>query len=400
MSPRRHSTGAAFAALAALSALIAAPLSAQDSLEMAKRRELEMVQRQARESREAAQKLKGQESQETVKLRRTEKELNMTRRRLRTLQTRRGQLDQQLDVTRTNLQRSELTLQAQRTRLGARLRSIYKSGAARDLEFLLSTRSFGQLLARWDYLVMVAEQDRILLEEVQTQKEMVEADKLRLETNLVDIGRNEKKTSVENQRLDKLRTEHETTVHTIQTQREAYEAAAADLERTAHSIQRLLNQLESKRRDEAARARAQGRVPEPYTGDFARGEGKLDWPLRGDLIGHFGPEKHPKWGTVVPNNGIDIASPIGTPVRAVARARVDYTSDDFEAYGMMVILNHGDGYYTLYAHLSEIDVSVGQEVLPGAVIGKSGDTGSLKGAELHFEVRKGGASLDPEGWLK
>ena len=79
---------------------------------------------------------------------------------------------------------------------------------------------------------------------------------------------------------------------------------------------------------------------------------------------------------------------------------MDYTSDDFEAYGMIVILNHGDGYYTLYAHLSEIDVSVGQEVLSGAMIGKSGDTGSLKGPELHFEVRKGGTSLDPQEWLK
>jgi septal ring factor EnvC (AmiA/AmiB activator) len=396
MSSRRLVTGAALAALL----VAAAPLLAQDSLEQAKRRELEQIQRQARESREAALRLKGQESQETVKLRRTEKELNMTRRRLRTLQTRHTQLDQQLDVTRTNLQRSELTLQSQRARLATRLRSIYKSGAARDLEFLLSTQSFGQLLARWDYLVMVAEQDRILLEEVQTQKEMVQADKLRLETNLVDIDRNAKRTNAENQRLAELRSERENSVHTIQTQRQAYEAAAAELERTAHSIQRLLNQLESKRRADADKARATGRAPEPYTGDFDRAQGKLDWPLRGNVVGHFGPEKHPKWGTVVPNNGIDIDAPIGTAVHAVARGRVDYTSDDFEAYGMMVILNHGDGYYTLYAHLSEINVSVGQEVVSGAVIGKSGDTGSLKGPVLHFEVRKGGASLDPEGWLK
>jgi len=396
MSARRFASAAALAALL----VAAAPLHGQDSLEMAKRRELELIQRQARESREAALRLKGQESKETTKLRRTEKELNMTRRRLRNLQSRRSQLDQQLDVTRTNLQRSELTLQAQRVRLAARLRSIYKSGAARDLEFLLSTQSFGQLLARWDYLVMVAEQDRILLEEVQTQKEMVQADKLRLETNLVDIDRNAKKTNTETQRLAELRTERESSVHTIQTQRQAYEAAAAELERTAHSIQRLLNQLEKRRRDEADRARSSGRTPEPYTGDFDRAQGKLDWPLRGNVVGHYGPEKHPKWGTVVPNNGVDIEAAIGTPVHAVARGRVDYTSDDFEAYGMMVILNHGDGYYTLYAHLSEINVSVGQEVISGATIGKSGDTGSLKGPVLHFEVRKGGASLDPEGWLK
>jgi septal ring factor EnvC (AmiA/AmiB activator) len=386
--------------IVALAMLLPGPLAAQDSLEQAKRNELEQIQKQARESREAAKRLKGQENTELVRLRRTERDLNMTRRRLRALKGRRSSLDQQLDATRTNLERSILTLGAQRARLARRLRNAYKSGAARELEFLLSTRSFGQLLARWDYLVMVAEQDRILLEEVQGQKQAVEADKVRLESNLTEIERNAKRTSAENQRLDRLRDQHATTVRTIQTQRQAYEAAAAELERTARSIQRLLAQLERKRQEEATRARSQGRTPEPYTGDFAKAQGRLEWPLQGELIGHFGPEKHPKWGTIVPNNGVDIAAAIGTPVHSVAKGRVDYTSEDYEAYGQMVILNHGDGYYTLYAHLSNIAVSVGAEVAPGQVIGHSGDTGSLKGPCLHFEVRKGGASLDPEGWLK
>lgn len=398
MSLGRALRRAAPALAAAL--LVAVPLGAQDSLESAKRRELEAIQQQAREKRAAATQLKVTENKELSRLKRTEKELNLTRRRLRALQARRRNLDQQLDVTRTNLERSILTLQSQRERLAKRLRNVYKSGAARDLEFLLSTRSFGNLLARWDYLVMIAEQDRILLEGVRNQKEMVEADKMRLESNLTDIDRNARRTSAETSRLGVLREQRAGNVRTIQSQREAFEAAAAELERTARSIQRLLAQLERKRKEEADRARQQGRQPEPYTGDFGRAQGQLDWPVRGDIVGHYGPEKHPKWGTIVPNNGIDIAAPIGTPVKAVAKGRVDYTSEDFEAYGQMVILNHGDGYYTLYAHLSEIGVSVGQEVTPGQVIGRSGDTGSLKGAVLHFEVRKGGASVDPESWLR
>jgi murein hydrolase activator len=66
----------------------------------------------------------------------------------------------------------------------------------------------------------------------------------------------------------------------------------------------------------------------------------------------------------------------------------------------MVVVNHGDGYYTLYGHLSEIAVAVGQEVTSGASIGRSGEIGSLKGPILHFEVRKGISSLDPEEWLR
>lgn len=378
---------------------IAAPLAAQDSLEAAKRRELEEITRKARENREQAGKLRVTENRQLSQLKRTEKELNGTRRRLRALQARRQNLDQQLDVTRTDLERSILSLQDKRQRLARRLRNVYKSGAARDLEFLLSTRSFGNLLARWDYLVMVAEQDRILLEGVRAQKEEVEATQERLQSNLTEIERNARRTTGESQRLDRLRTQRATTVRSIQNQRAAFEAAAAELERTARSIQRLLAELERKRRAEAEKAKAQGRQPEPYTGDFAKAQGQLDWPVRGDIVGHYGPEKS-KWGTVVPNNGIDISAPIGTPVRAVAKGRVDYVSEDFESYGQMVILNHGDGYYTLYAHLSEIAVAVGQEIPAGTSIGRSGDTGSLKGAVLHFEVRKGGASIDPESWLR
>jgi septal ring factor EnvC (AmiA/AmiB activator) len=388
-----------FALVAA--ALLAAPgLAQQDSLETAKRKELEEARRLARENREAATRLKGQETQELGKLHKAERQLNMTRKRLTLLQRRRKNLDSQLAGTRVDLERSMLSLDQRRQQLARRVRSIYKYGSARELEFLLSPRSFGQLLARWDYLVLLAEQDRLLLEDVRQRKEEVEANQQRLQINLGEIQRTANRTSAENERLDGLRREKESSVLAIQTQRKNYEAAAAELERTARSIQRLLQSLETNRKAETGRAKAEGRTPQPYSGDFGKAEGALDWPLRGSLVGHFGPETHPKWGTVTPNNGIDIQAAIGTPVRAVARGRVEYTSEDYGTYGQMIILNHGDGYFTLYGHLSEIDVSVGQEVEPGATIARSGDSGSLKGPILHFEVRKGASPLDPEHWLR
>ena len=381
--------------------LAAGPVFAQqDSLEREKRQELERIRREAAENRAAAKRLKGQESKAMVQLRRTERELNQTRKRLRALQQTHSRLDRRLAVTRADLDRSIDMLHHQREKLGQRLRSMYKYGVGRELEFLLSGRSFAQLLARWDFVVMVAEQDRLLLEDVTSRKEAVQADKQRIEVNLGDIVKTSKKTDVENRRLAGLRQERAGTVRTIQTQRQTYEAAAAELERTARAIQRLLAQLERKRKEESQRNIAQGRAPQPYTGNFAQGRGSLDWPVRGELVGRFGPEKHPRWGTTTLNNGVDISTPIGTPVHAVAKGRVDYTSDDFGTYGQIIILNHGDGYYTLYGHLSDISVTNGQEVQSGQTIARSGDTGSLKGAILHFEVRKGGTSLDPQGWLR
>jgi len=369
---------------------------AQDSLE-AKRREIDLIQREAREKRARAKELRGKETQALGQLRRTDRELRSTRGRLQNLSRRRRNLGQQLELTRTDLQLSVQSLGGARERLRRRLRSIYKMGPARELEVMLSQQSFAQLMARWDFLLMVAEQDRQLVEEVRERKERVESLETRLQGHLSQIEQTTRQTTSYNQRLARLRDQRATTVASIQTQRQNYEAAAAELERSARALQRLLVQLEQKRK---SRDVQRGRAASPYSGDFARGEGAMEWPVRGQVVGRFGPETHPRFGTTINNNGLDIAAALGTPVQSVARGSVEYTSEDFASYGPIVILNHGDGFMTLYAHLSDILVAVGQQVTAGQIIGRVGDTGSLKGAILHFEVRKGGTALNPQDWLR
>jgi len=360
----------------------------QDSLEAEKRRELESLSQQAKETRALGD------------LKRTERDLAATRKRLKTLHARRERLDDQLVLTRANLERSVASLSTKRDQLAHRLRHIYMEGPARDLEFLVSTKSFAGLMMRWDFLQMVAEQDRLLLESVETEKDKVEANKKRLESNLQEVSVNAQRTTKESSKLTNLRESRASTVQQIQSKREEYEAAAAELERSARAVAALLARLERSRQAEATKARGEGRNPQPYSGDFARGQGQLDWPVQGNIVGHMGLETHPRFGTQVRNDGIDIAVPSGTPVRAVAKGRVDFANDDYEGIGGMVVLNHGDGYYTIYSHLSEVNVSSGIEVNSGTVIGRSGETGSLKGPVLHFEVRKGATPLNPESWLR
>jgi murein DD-endopeptidase MepM/ murein hydrolase activator NlpD len=371
--------------------LLPAPGGAQDSLD-AKRRELKVMEEQAKANRARARELGVKETRALGQLRRTDRELRSTRGRLQNLSRRRRNLGQQLELTRTDLQLSIQSLGGARERLRRRLRSIYKMGPARELEVMLSHQSFAQLMARWDFLLMVAEQDRQLVEDVRERKERVESLETRLQGHLSQIERTTRQTTSENQRLARLRDQRATQVTSIQTQRQNYEAAAAELERSARALQRLLVQLEQKRKTRE--------VQRPYSGAFARGEGSLEWPVRGQVVGRFGRETHPRFGTTINNNGMDIAAAIGTPVQAAAKGSVEYTSEDFASYGPIVILNHGDGYFTLYAHLSDILVSVGHQVGAGQIIGRVGDTGSLKGAMLHFEVRKGGTALNPQDWLR
>jgi murein DD-endopeptidase MepM/ murein hydrolase activator NlpD len=119
----------------------------------------------------------------------------------------------------------------------------------------------------------------------------------------------------------------------------------------------------------------------------------------GKVVTPFGRIEHPKYHTVTMSKGIDIESQMGTPVRSVGDGVVDLVQW-IPGYGETIILNHGLGYYSIYGHLSAVSVARDDRVEPGQVIGAVGDTGSLKGANLHFEIRQKGEALDPMGWLR
>lgn len=372
------------------------------------RRQLEDVRRQAAEKRKQAAALKAREGKVLNELRKTERQLKSTQTNIKHLNAREVDLSRQLEVTRSDLERSRARLGEQRGLLAERLRNLYKFGRARELEFFLSAKSFAQLLARWDFLTRVARQDRRILLGIGEEKERIEWNEAHLDETHTEVDRNLDKKTAEQKHLDRLAAQKKSSVSRIQSERQEYEAAAADLEKTARRIQTLLADLERRRREEEERRRAQAQSPgaepaaplTPYEGEFEKGLGQLDWPLRGEIVGRFGNEKHPRFGTTTFNNGIDIRATPGAPVRAVARGRVDFTSADYGSYGQMIILNHGSGFYSLYAHLASAAVGRGQEIAAGQVIGSAGDTGSLKGTVLHFEIRKGRQSVDPLTWLR
>ncbi|MBC7098002.1 M23 family metallopeptidase [Candidatus Bipolaricaulota bacterium] len=122
--------------------------------------------------------------------------------------------------------------------------------------------------------------------------------------------------------------------------------------------------------------------------------GRFIWPLKGRLTSLFGPRTHPIYGTPDFHTGIDLAVPEGTQVHAAAPGTVTWAGTR-GGYGLLVILDHGDGYSTYYGHLSQIIVHVGQFVEVGQVIGFSGNTGLSTGPHLHFEIRNLGEPIDP-----
>src|SRR5262249_49482845 len=126
--------------------------------------------------------------------------------------------------------------------------------------------------------------------------------------------------------------------------------------------------------------------------------GHLPDPVHGALLGRYGRVLAPDARTATFRKGIAWEAPPGTPVYAVAAGRVRYAGR-FQGYGNVVILDHGSDHFTVSAHLDRIDVRLGDAVAAGTPIGAVGETGSLEGPQLYFEIRKGGEALGPAEWL-
>ena len=128
---------------------------------------------------------------------------------------------------------------------------------------------------------------------------------------------------------------------------------------------------------------------------FSTQKGKLPWPAKGKLLKRYGESRQGK----ITWEGLFIGTGAGTPVQAVHHGRVVF-ADWLRGQGLLVIVDHGAGYHSLYAHLKESQVDVGNEVEEGEEIASVGDTGSLKGPYLYFEIRKQGQAIDPLPWLE
>ncbi len=170
------------------------------------------------------------------------------------------------------------------------------------------------------------------------------------------------------------------------------------LREMAAAAQRLQKML-----DEIARRAIVRPKETPAPPSTARGLeallGQLDWPVKGPVSAPFGKFKHPEFAAEMVRKGIDIDAPLGDGVRAVEKGRVVF-ADRFTGYGRMVIVDHGERYYTVYGHLSEIIRKNGEDLGRGEILGRVGDSDSLSGAKLYFELRKDGRSVDPLPWLK
>jgi septal ring factor EnvC (AmiA/AmiB activator) len=184
--------------------------------------------------------------------------------------------------------------------------------------------------------------------------------------------------------------------------RATHERLAGELTDAARRLEALVRGLARRAPAQRVVARASPTSPAPAPGPavgLGRERGQLPWPAEGRVVTGFGRETHPRFGTETVRSGIDIEAVEGTPIRAVATGTVAYRGW-LKGYGNLLVLDHGDGYYTLYAHASQILVDEGDQVKSGELVGRVGETGSVEGPRLHFEVRYQSRAEDPQLWLR
>ena len=219
---------------------------------------------------------------------------------------------------------------------------------------------------------------RALLAKLNQQKN----DKLALEANLnQQIERISEKKRQRSTLLANIRNKRSLEAATI----DILKAAAADLDQTIRSIS--LTPYSTEETDNISLK------------SFTSLKGSLKMPVKGKIISFFGPFKNKKFNVVNFQSGIKIKADRGEPIRAVSDGRILYASW-FKGYGNMIIIDHGDSYYTVYAHAEELFTAKGDRVEAGQVVATVGDSGSMIGPNLHFEIRHHGKPVDPLKWIK
>jgi septal ring factor EnvC (AmiA/AmiB activator) len=399
MVTHRRFLGAA-AALAALASVSAAEDPAPPSdLELSYREEIDRettelsnVRSQLEKARKEASSLAKEESKILKQLNAIDGDLQLRERLLAGLSRKERRLSTDLESTRADLAAERVRLEERRDVLRRRLRNIYKVGERPGLQVLLGASSAVDLVRRFDWLLLVAAQDRMLYESILTSVQRVRTAERELSAKMDDVQGVRRESEAERENLLVKREERTGFLTSVQSEKQKHLKTVGELEEAEREMQRLIAELERKAQDAVGDLPGEGLA-------FEAAKGSLPWPVEGKVTRWFGVQKDKRFGTSTFNGGIDIHAERKSDVIAVHGGRADYV-DWLPGYGQCIIINHGGGYFTLYAHTSSVFVSAGDAVAAGQVIASVGDTGSLLGDALHFEIRKDAEPINPASWLR
>ena len=282
-------------------------------------------------------------------------------------------------------QSREQALAQNRAALAGQMRAAYELGRQEPLKLLLNQKDpalAGRMFAYYGYFGRArAGQIKLIEDDVQRLAQL----QAELEAADAKLAELEARQRTQLQALESARERRSQVLASLDAQTHTRAQNLARLKSEQAGLEKLLRELRT----------AIARYPVEGNDAFTRLRGKLSWPVAGQLIARYGEARAGgvRW------DGVLVATERGTPVKAVCAGRVIY-ADWLPGLGLLAIVDHGDGYLSLYGHIDKLMKAVGEEVAAGDTLASAGDSGGSSRPELYFEIRKGGKPVDPRPWFR
>lgn len=341
---------------------------------------LAKVKEQIQQARAEIHRIRKRERAVTADLLETEQNLDVTRKRLHSVRARLSAIRSLQRKTAARLKELGQRLQQRQQLLARRVRVAYQQGNASTVRVLLGSRDVHDLISRSYVLGRIARADSRLVLAIQQDKQEVAQAKAQLDKQAQEIAQLEAELAQQTRFLQQQSETKRQILQDITHDRALKEQALDEWEEESRQIAAMLRAMEQT-------PRGQARLAKPFRGGFIR-------PVNGAIVSGFGMRYHPILKVNRMHTGVDIAAPYGTSIKAAADGEVIFAGYR-RGYGNTVIIDHGGGVATLYAHCSSLAVGEGTVVKQGQVIAYVGATGLATGPHLHFEVRHNGEPVNP-----
>jgi len=268
-----------------------------------------------------------------------------------------------------------------------RLVALYKYHNRSGLRILLSSKTYNDFLRQDKLLSRIVSDDYTLIQETLNKiEEKIQYEK-KLKAQRGSLLNEKGNYAKRSRRIESAKNRKISLLKKTRQKKELQQAAILELKRYARQLQSFIDQLPDEKKDFKS-----------LTRKFSSMKGRLPFPVQGPVITKFGRKEHPELHTYTFQKGIEIKAPEGREIKSVFEGKVIY-ADWFKGYGNLLIINHGEKYYSLSAHASKLFKKTGDLVGQGETVALVGDTNSLKGSCLYFEIRHKGKPQDPLQWL-
>ena len=312
-------------------------------------------------------------------------------------------------LSRTGREIQIVTEEANRKKLEIekRLVSVYKAGELGALRMFFSAESFPQLAENIRYMRSILDNDKHIFVEYNTKIDQLKSLKTDLERDAVKKERIKNGIEQKKLEIEEEKSKKSAYLGKVRQDRKSYETSLKDLQANASRLQAMITRLDSLSRRKlssrhekpGAKSKPLAELPPVPDRGFASQKGRMSLPARGEILESYGKHKHPEFNSFTFSKGLSISAAAGTEIKSIYEGTVIF-SDYFKGFGNMMVVDHGGGYFSLYAHASRLSKKVGAEVARHETIGAVGDVDSSKGSILYFEIRHLGKPVDPAGWVR